>query len=92
TDPCFGAGTGPCFGDGAGHRKALPSDLPATDSLKEAILNRLKEGACLSVRTIVELSGLSRSTVNKALRELVREGLIEPTEKARNPRQRYRRV
>lgn len=60
--------------------------------LDEAILAELQERSSLSVKEVSEMSGFSRATVSNHIARLVKEGRLEPTERARSPRQRYRLV
>ncbi len=57
----------------------------------EAILVELKKGSH-SAKELMEMSGLSRLTIVKHLKGLITQGLVEPTENKRSPRQRYRLV
>lgn len=56
------------------------------------ILSALAREPDLSVAELVALSGLSRATVSKYVRDLVEEGRIVPLERPRSPKQRYRLV
>ena len=58
----------------------------------ERILAALAEGKDLSVAELVAMSGLSRATISKYVRDLVEEGRIVPLERPRSPKQRYRLV
>jgi len=58
----------------------------------EGILAALAEGKELSVAELVAMSGLSRATISKYVRDLVEEGRIVPLERPRSPKQRYRLV
>lgn len=62
----------------------------STSNIDEAILDYLKEHTSASNRELVEASGLGRSTVSNHVRKLVGEGVIEPLEPPRSPKQRYR--
>ena len=59
-------------------------------STRKAILAALGDRESLSVKKLIAMSRLSRGAIAAQLRTLVQEGLIEPTEVARSPRQRYR--
>lgn len=61
-------------------------------NLREAILLELERGASLSAQELSDMSSVPRSSINYHLRALVREGIIEPLEAAKSPRQRYRLV
>ncbi len=61
-------------------------------STREAILAALRTNESLSVKELIEMSQLSRGAISSHLRSLVAEGLAEPTEIAKSPRQRYRLV
>ena len=56
------------------------------------ILAALSEEKELSVAELVAMSGLSRATISKSVRDLVEEGRIVPLERPRSPKQRYRLV
>lgn len=62
------------------------------DSFEAALINALKQQGAMSVLDIMECSGLSRNSVSAHLRSLRDKGLIEPTERPKSPRQRYRLV
>jgi ATP-dependent DNA helicase RecG len=68
---------------------AKTKSLPGK-ALGQAILDALKKAPSLSTAEIIAASGMSRATVNNHLRKLVDQGLIEPTEPAKSPKQRYR--
>lgn len=61
-----------------------------TSDVSTAIIAMLKERNSASAREMTEASGLSRSTINNNLRRLIDEGIVEPTEPGRSPKQRYR--
>lgn len=56
------------------------------------LLSELQKAGSLSVPEIMQRSGFSRNTVCVKVRELKESGLIENTEKARSPKQRYRLI
>lgn len=57
-----------------------------------ALIAELEKTGSLSVAQIMERSGLSRNSVSTKLRKLKNSGVIETTEKANSPKQRYRLV
>ena len=59
-------------------------------NFEAALLAELKKRGSMSVAEIMESSGFSRNTVSVRLRSLRERGVIEGTEKAKSPRQRYR--
>lgn len=71
-------------------RRVAPAEkyLTAYDHVSALILGQ--ESA--STAEIVKATGLSRSAVTKAINSLIDEGVVEPTEPARSPKQRYRRA
>ena len=56
------------------------------------LLSESQKAGSLSVPEIMQRSGFSRNTVCVKVRELKESGLIESTEKARSPKQRYRLI
>ncbi|KFI50956.1 ATP-binding protein [Bifidobacterium biavatii] len=64
--------------------------LTNTGSVPEAIVALLRQHSSASTREMVEASGLSRSTIAANLRKLVEDGIVEPTQPGRSPKQRYR--
>lgn len=71
-------------------RRVAPAEKYVTAYDHVNALMTEKESA--STSEIVKAIGLSRSAVTKAINALIAEGAIEPTEPARSPKQRYRRV
>ncbi|MGN1210008.1 MAG: ATP-binding protein, partial [Duodenibacillus sp.] len=61
-------------------------------SLDAFILSELDRQDSLCMKDLISASGFSRGAVALHLKKLVEEGQIEPTERARSPKQRYRRV
>ena len=60
--------------------------------IDEAIIAELTSRGSCSIKELMAMSGLSRATMTSHIRKLVRTGKVEPTENARNPKQRYRVV
>lgn len=54
------------------------------------ILTHIQQNGSTSARELSESMGLARSTMSNHLAKLVKEGMIEPTEPSRSPKQRYR--
>ncbi len=75
-------------------RRRLPAENKsiAGSELEKAILAELEDHPSLSLKELIDFSGLSRSTVSGRIRKLVAEGKIEPVEPPKSPKQRYRRV
>ncbi|MBO4336439.1 MAG: winged helix-turn-helix transcriptional regulator, partial [Desulfovibrio sp.] len=75
-------------------RRRLPEKKTsiAGSELEMAILVELDKHPSLSLKELIDFSGLSRSTVSGRVRKLVEEGKIEPVERPKSPRQRYRKV
>lgn len=73
-------------------RHLLPEELrrASTPDVREAILDVLESAGSISTREIMEMSGLSRAGVMRYVNRLLDDGVIEPTEPMRSPRQRYR--
>lgn len=64
--------------------------LPDALDVPSAIIALLRQRTSASAREMMETSGLSRSTINNNLRKLIGDGVVEPTEPGRSPKQRYR--
>lgn len=63
---------------------------PDVSDIPSAIITMLQERSSASARDMMKASGLSRSTINNNLRRLIADGIVEPTEPGRSPKQRYR--
>ena len=61
-------------------------------SAKDRVDQHSREVSSFSTTEMVAKTSLSRSAVQKAINELITQGILEPTEPARSPRQRYRRT
>lgn len=61
-------------------------------NIAQGILSELSKQPSLSIAEITKMSGLSRATISKHVRELVQAGKIEPIAPPKNPKQRYRLV
>ena len=59
-------------------------------SAKDHVLAILSSRTTGSTTEIVQATGLSRTAVQRAVNQLIEEGLVEPMEPARSPKQRYR--
>ncbi len=75
-------------------RKMTASEKTISDypSVEDAIIKLLSTRTSANTRELAELSGLSRSTITSHLRSMIKQNIIEPTEPARSPKQRYRLV
>ena len=60
------------------------------ENVDKAILNALSDHTSLSVKDIMKMSGLSRSTIGNHVRKLVADKKLEPIEPKGSPKQRYR--
>lgn len=77
------------------HKRRLSNnekDSKMWDNFEIALIDALKNQGSMSVSEIIEHSGLSRNAVSTRLRLLKEKGLIEPTERPKSPKQRYRLV
>lgn len=61
-------------------------------NISDAILSEISKQTSLSITELVAMSGFSRATVTRHIRQLVDAGRIEPLEASRSPKQRYRLV
>lgn len=62
------------------------------EDIDKAILGALGEHSSLSVKDLVRMSGLSRSTIGNHIRRLAADRKLEPTEPKGSPKQRYRSI
>lgn len=60
------------------------------ENVDKAILNALSDRSSLSIKDMMEMSGLSRSTIGNHIRKLVADKKVEPIEPKGSPKQRYR--
>ena len=75
-------------------RQLTPAETSADfwKNLDEAILAEIGQKGSLSVKDLLEASGIPRPTIATHLRKLVKNGQIEPLEINKSPKQRYRLV
>lgn len=75
-------------------RRRSPSEIKQSawdkSTVDSAICKALSERSSASAKELMETSGLSRSTINNHVNRLIEQGVVEPTELPRSPRQRYR--
>ena len=64
--------------------------LTNTPDIPNAIIALLRQRHSASTREMAEASGLSRSTIINNLHKLIEDGIVEPTQPRRSPKQRYR--
>ncbi len=69
-------------------RRVVPDERYRT--ARDAVLSSLGEQASVSTLELVRETDFSRSAIQQAINQLIRDGLVEATEPARSPRQRYR--
>lgn len=81
---CEGARRRPCV-----TRQVIAIENPQGD-LVPMLLDVIVEYGDASTKELMERTGRSRPTVLKALRSLIDEGVVVPTEGRTSPRQRYR--
>lgn len=60
------------------------------EHIDQAILNALQDHASLSIKELMQMSGLSRATLGNHVRKLVFDQKLEPIEPKGSPKQRYR--
>lgn len=61
--------------------------LTNTTDIPHAIIALLRQHHSASARDMAEASGLSRSTIANNLRKLIEDGIVEPTQPGRSPKQ-----
>lgn len=71
-------------------QQAVSEASAVWSDFESALLSELQAKGAMSVAQIMASSGLSRNTVSVHLRNLRARGLIEATERAKSPKQRYR--
>lgn len=73
-------------------RRVTQSELsmPVGDQVRQAITTILGQQSSVSTTELVHHTGRSRATVYKYIRQLLDEGVLEPTEPAHSTKQRYR--
>ncbi|MFT3876102.1 MAG: ATP-binding protein [Propioniciclava sp.] len=71
------------------YRRKVASD-ERYRTAREAVVWMLGDRASVSTSELVRETDFSRSAIQQALNQLIGEGVIEATEPARSPRQRYR--
>lgn len=71
-------------------RKVAPAERHVT--ALDQVVELIKKRESWSTAELVKETGLSRSAVQGAINQLVRDGIVEATEPVRSPRQRYRMV
>ena len=72
----------------------MPAEIRTTTTpdVRAAILDMLEKAGSVSTKEIMNASGLSRGGVMRHIKALISDGVIEPTEPGRSPRQRYRLI
>lgn len=75
-------------------RHLMPTEIRTTTTpdVRAAILDMLEKAGSVSTKEIMNVSGLSRGGVMRHINALIGDGVIEPTEPGRSPRQRYRLI
>ena len=73
-------------------RRVTQSELsmPVGDQVRQAITTILGQQSSVSTTELVHHTGRSRATVYKYIRQLLDDGVLEPTEPAHSTKQRYR--
>lgn len=73
-------------------RHLMPEEMRqhSAPDMRAAILDMMEKAGSVSTRELMEASGLSRAGVMRHINKLLKQGIIEPTEPGRSPRQRYR--
>ena len=73
-------------------RTKSESSAESWKNTADAIVSEMSKQTSISITQLVAMSGLSRATISKHIRQLVDAGRIEPLEAPRSPKQRYRLV
>lgn len=73
-------------------RHLTPAEMSGSTApnTRAVILDMLEKAGSVSTKEIMNASGLSRAGVMRYINKMLEEGIIEPTEPGRSPRQRYR--
>ncbi|GAA4900723.1 ATP-binding protein [Tessaracoccus lubricantis] len=72
-------------------RRVAPAE-EARGTTRERVLHLMADRESASTAELRELTGLSRTSIQNAINQLLNEGLLEALEPTRSPRQRYRRA
>ena len=57
-----------------------------------ALTLQMNDSGSLSIKELVAMSGMSRTTIAQHVRKLVETKVVEPLENIRSPKQRYRLI
>lgn len=66
------------------------ASAPAEEQIPATVLGLLEGQGSVSTTEVVRHSGRSRATVMKYIKQMISDGILEPTERAGSTRQRYR--
>ena len=73
-------------------RMSKPERSKRPNSLDETIIRAIHANGDLSIKELVAMSGMSRTSISQHVRQLVETKILEPLENIRSPKQRYRLI
>ena len=73
-------------------RMSKPERSKRPNSLDETIIRAIHANGDLSIKELVAISGMSRTSISQHVRQLVETKILEPLENIRSPKQRYRLI
>ena len=73
-------------------RMSKPERSKHPNPLDETIIKAIHANGNLSIKELVAMSGMSRTSISQHVRQLVEAKILEPLENIRSPKQRYRLI